>query len=56
MRSSSTEERLSPAISGSSDSFVPVNSLDYIPSRASGGSNADDNYERSSSPKTSQKI
>ena len=51
-RSCSIEERLSPAISGSSDSFVAVNSLDYIPSRAPSGSNADDNYERSSSPKT----
>ena len=32
--SSSIEERLSSAISGSSDFVVAVNSLDYIPSRA----------------------
>ena len=37
-------------------SFVADNSLDYISSRTSGGSNADDNYERSSSSKTSQKL
>ena len=55
-RSSSIEERLSPAISGSSDSFVAFNSLDYISSRTSGGSFADDDYERSSSLKTSQKL
>ena len=55
-RYSSIEERLSPAISGSSDSFVAVNSLDYISSLTSGGSIADNNYERSSSSQTSQKL
>ena len=55
-RSSSIEERLSPAISGSSDSFGAVNSLDYISSRTSGGSITENNYERSSSSKTSQKL
>ena len=49
-------QRLSPAISGSSDSFGAVNSLDYISSRASGGYIADYDYERSSSLKTSQKL
>ena len=55
-RSSSIEERLSPAISGYSDSFGAVNSLDYISSRTSGGSITENNYERSSSSKTSQKL
>ena len=50
------EERLSSAIPGSSDSFVAANSLNYISSRAPGGSIAYGNYERSSSSKTLQQL
>ena len=43
-----------PAIDGSSGSLVAVNPLDSTFSRASVGSNAGIDYERSSSPKTSR--
>jgi len=55
-RSTGTEERLPPAISGPSVPFVAVNSLDSNFFHASVDSVTDGNHERSSSSKTSQQI